>query len=320
MAISSIGSYPPTMAEFEAHWAEVNAALSPGALTLSGGYTLANFTTDRSSIETAITAVETADNSRQGASADRDIKKAGQRGRLAQFRATVSGVLPGTIYVRMLPTLPLFRAVESRFIRPLDDMSNIWDRINTDTIPGFTAPLLLSGGYALADFQSDLADLRAAYLAWTNAENGSLSARSSRNVLLPPARERMRQYRQAVKGALPPGHALLATVPALTPPPGSTPDPVNLSGVWNGTTLMADLSWTASPNPNLDHYSVRTAPGPTYHTADESVVAEVPAGTTTFSTNEGLVAPGATALFKVYVVLTTANEKGSNTVGVTRPG
>jgi hypothetical protein len=32
-----------------------------------------------------------------------------------------------------------------------------------------------------------------------------------------------------------------------------------------------------------------------------------------------LVAPGATALFRVYVVLTTANEKGSNTVGVTRP-
>ena len=31
-------------------------------------------------------------------------------------------------------------------------------------------------------------------------------------------------------------------------------------------------------------------------------------------------APGATARFKVYVVLTTANEKGSNTVSVTRRG
>ena len=41
---------------------------------------------------------------------------------------------------------------------------------------------------------------------------------------------------------------------------------------------------------------------------------------TEFSTNYGQVAPGATALFKVYVVMTTANEKGSNTVSVTRLG
>ena len=47
MAISTIGSYLPTMQEFIAHWTQVNAALAPGALTLKGGYTLANFTTDR---------------------------------------------------------------------------------------------------------------------------------------------------------------------------------------------------------------------------------------------------------------------------------
>jgi len=48
-------------------------------------------------------------------------------------------------------------------------------------------------------------------------------------------------------------------------------------------------------------------------------VAEVDKTLTHFSTDEGLVAPGSRALFRVYVVLTTANEKGSNTVGVTRP-
>jgi hypothetical protein len=53
--------------------------------------------------------------------------------------------------------------------------------------------------------------------------------------------------------------------------------------------------------------------------ADESIVAVVPAGTLTYSTNEGLGVSGARALFRVYVVLTTLNEKGSNTVGVTRP-
>lgn len=73
---------------------------------------------------------------------------------------------------------------------------------------------------------------------------------------------------------------------------------------------------SASPNPNF----VRTAPGPTNRAADKSVVAEVPKTQTTHSTNQGLLAAGATALFRVYVVLTTANEKGSNTVSITHPG
>lgn len=33
----------------------------------------------------------------------------------------------------------------------------------------------------------------------------------------------------------------------------------------------------------------------------------------------GLETPGATALYRVFVILTTGNEKGSNTVAITRP-
>ncbi len=320
MAISTIASYLPTMQEFIAHWTDVNAAIAPTVLTLKGGYTLAAFTTDRTAIETAITGVETVDNARQIASADRDLKKAAHREKLAQYRAIVGGVLPGTPYVNTLPLLPRFSANQGIFLKAMDDMANGWSRINTDTIPGFTPPMLLAGGYTLATFTTDLAALRTAYVASTNAEDNSQQQRSVRNALLGPARARMIQYRSAVKGVLPAGSPLLATIPAVTPPPGSTPAAVNASGVWNGGTLEADLTWTPSTNPNLDHYSVRTAPGPTYKAVNESVVAEVASNLTEFSTNAGLVAPGATALFKIYVVLTTANEKGSNTVSVTRPG
>ena len=51
----------------------------------------------------------------------------------------------------------------------------------------------------------------------------------------------------------------------------------------------------------------------------ESVVAEVDESLLTYATNVGLAAPGSVALFRVYVVLTTGNEKGSATVKVTRP-
>ncbi len=320
MAISTIASYLPTMQSFIDHWTAVNAAVGPSVLTLKGGYTLATFTTDRTAIQTAITAVETADNARQIASGDRDVKKASSRARIAQYRASVLGVLAGTPYANTLPKMPKFGVNAGTFMKALDDMANGWSRINTDVITGFTPPLLLAGGYTLATFNTDVTAMRTAFTTMTNAEDNSRQARSNRDVLLPLAKARMVQYRQAVKGILPPGSPLLATIPAVSPPPGSTPAAVNASGVWNGTTLEADLTWTPSTNPNLDHYSVRTAPGPTYRAADESVVADVAKTLTAFSTNEGLVAPGATALYRVYVVLTTANEKGSNTVSVTRPG
>lgn len=42
------------------------------------------------------------------------------------------------------------------------------------------------------------------------------------------------------------------------------------------------------------------------------------AGTLTHARNEGLGTPGATMRYKVYVVLTTGNERGSHAVAVTR--
>jgi hypothetical protein len=84
-------------------------------------------------------------------------------------------------------------------------------------------------------------------------------------------------------------------------------------------TNQGNITWTASGNTNLLHYSIRTAPGPTYRAADESVVAEVAPGTLTYSTLEGLGVSGTRALFRVYVVLNTLNERRSNTVAVTRP-
>jgi hypothetical protein len=176
------------MEEFVAHWTEVNAALAPGALLLQGGFTLANFTTARTNIVTAIDAVTTADNSRQGDATDRDLAKAALRDRLTQFRAGVTSLLPRSRYAGQLPVQPPFRAIETTFLRPLVDMAGIWNEINTDTIPGFTPPLKLSGAYTLAMFNTDLTALRAAYLSSTVSENGSRSARGAETSCSRPQR------------------------------------------------------------------------------------------------------------------------------------
>ena len=49
------------------------------------------------------------------------------------------------------------------------------------------------------------------------------------------------------------------------------------------------------------------------------MVINLPPGTTTVSTLVGLAAPGSEALYKLYNVLDTNNEKGSIVVKITRP-
>ena len=62
-------------------------------------------------------------------------------------------------------------------------------------------------------------------------------------------------------------------------------------------------------------------PGEHYATKDESTIGRVdPDQPLKFSTNVGLSTPGVVASFRVYVVLTTANERGSNTVQIRNEG
>ncbi len=106
----------------------------------------------------------------------------------------------------------------------------------------------------------------------------------------------------------------------LTPEAGSTPDAVTASIVWEALLQMAKISFTASDNPNLPHDEIRFCAGPNYSSDNESVIGSVqPSELREFLTNSGLTTPGSIASFKVYVVLTTGNEKGSNTVTITRP-
>lgn len=319
MPITTPDTYPPVMQSFIDHWTAVNAAIAPTVLTLKGGYALADFAADRTAISDKLDAVVVADNGRQAAKADLDTQKSAIRARLSQFRGMVRGQLSGTRYAAMLPVLPKAAAAEGAYIKPFTDAANVWQQINTDTIPGFTGPLLLAGGYALATFNTDLTALHAAYVAYTVALNNASGSRADRDILLTPASQRMKQYRLAVTGILPSGSPLLATIPALSPNTGPAAQPVNPSIAWDAAAEKAVITWAASGSADVNEYAVRTAPGPTYKTKDESTVGSVGPDVLTFSTDAGLAAPGATALFRVYTVTTAGREAGSLTLKLTRP-
>jgi hypothetical protein len=63
---------------------------------------------------------------------------------------------------------------------------------------------------------------------------------------------------------------------------------------------------------------VRHCPGTSYKTATEETLGRFPDGATKFETTVGLTTSGTSALFRVYTVTETGNEKGSTTVNITR--
>lgn len=301
---------------------DVNAArVAAGgtALVLADGYALAGLTTDVAEIAAVITAGEDFENAISLAITNRDNRRVTLRERVIEFREAVEYRLKGSGYVRPLPDTPQPTASEQKFLKALDDMASLWVRINADAgVPNFTPPLVLRGTFTLALFQTELAALRVNYKAVTDAENDARIARSQRDVLLPPLRDRFVLYRQAILVEYGPTHPFTTTLPEVYPQPGSTPASVPLTGTWNPATAQADFGWSESDNPNLDEYELRMSPGPTYAAA-ATVIAHIPAGTATFSTSEGLANSGDVASFKLFVKLTTGNEAGSNTITIIRP-
>lgn len=315
-------NYLSKIDEFAAHWPQVNTALG-SALLVPLNYGVANLATDRTSLATQITAVEAAINTNEGAIADRDTKRAAMRERIRQFNQMVRGAFPGSQYARMLPKAPTFTAAPGIWMKAMADINNIWTLINAITpVPvGAPVPLILVGGYTLATFTTDQAALNAAFTAIETTESNVATAIRQRDVLWNPIYQHLVQYRLLVKGRFATGSALLNSLPTLTPPPGHTPAAVNISAVWDAGLSMAVITYTASSDPDLLEYELRGSSGGTKYNADTATVLKNhDAGDLTpFETDEGLVASGSKVFFKVFVKLTTGNEKGSKTASVTRP-
>ncbi|MBS1715877.1 MAG: hypothetical protein JST30_16235 [Armatimonadetes bacterium] len=321
MPITSIGSWLPTIDEFLQHWTDVNAALSPGELTLLGTYNRASLVADRALVESAVTDVQQKDNTTQIARGDRDVKRAGVRPRFLQFRAAVNGQLPGTKYIPALPRTPQYGDAPGKWRDAMDDMSNLWTTINTNNPPviGFTPPLKLAGGYVVLVFIQDVTAMKAAFTTLANAEQVAQLSREARDQVFAPVFQRLKQYRQAVAGAFPASHQLVQSLPRLTPAKGHTPAAVNVSAIWDEVVDKARINYNASSDPDLQEYELRACFGAKYKTDEEQVIGSNPPGVLEFVTNDGLVAPGSKVFYKVYVIVNTGNEKGSKTVNVTRP-
>ena len=202
-------------------------------------------------------------------------------------------------------------------------ISRLWLKINglgSSAPAGVAMPFLLSGGYALASLDADRDALREAYRALSDAEVDAAIARGQRNKLQDIIYAKLKAYRQKLAGYEKEYPELFTTLPALSPAAGHTPDAVPVQAVWDAATTQARITWDASTDAALQTYEVRGSAGDSYDTDDEIVIATIPGGgpreaQTAFALN----VPGLTAGFKVYVILNTGNERGSEPMYVVRP-
>ena len=321
MPISGPTSYVPTINGFISHWEQVNLLLGLASpLVLPGGIAIATMTGYRDSLLASASTIQGELNDVEIARGNLEIKNAALLARLGEFNRKVRGFLGHTAFVRALPQVPPGNSAEGVILAALDDMATLWTKINASTIPGFTGPLTLLGGYVIATFSTELTALKTEYQTWQDAQQDLRLEREKRNDVQDKARAALRDYRAAVLGSFAPTDAIVDSLPDLTPAPGATPDVVTANISWDATALKAKITWSASADPNLAQYEIRFTPGPDYSTDDETVVGNVsPTDPREFLSDAGLAASGNIASFKVYVILTTGNEKGSNTVTITRP-
>lgn len=352
MSYTGPGSVVTVADEFLAHWLTVNNALTPVPLTVVlEGTEVVKTRNDLQTLRTRYQAVQSQASGTvvlplpapQSLSVqalrntEENARRAGETARrlvveaIGAFNRKVRGSLAHTTFPNALPAVPGVTDGNAVILAAGDDMLSVWATVNSSPAgPLFTPPLVATimpagtntpAALPLADATTRLAALRTAVQDLLTAENGLQAMRPYRdNLWENEIRPLIVAYQNKVRGEFPAEHALVASLPRIYPEGGHTPDPVNATGVWNAVTGLADYTWSASSEPMLLRYEVRQSPGPTYEADASSVIASIPAGgVLSFSTDAGLTVPGQTSSVKIFVILTTDNERGSNTVTVTRP-
>jgi len=96
---------------------------------------------------------------------------------------------------------------------------------------------------------------------------------------------------------------------------------VTASGGYDEQAEEGFFTYTASSHATLHEYELRISIGGAKYNSNTAFVAgnNPPNAAREFRTTAGLVAPGSHIFGKVFVISTTGNERGSNTVTITRP-
>jgi len=323
MPISNNASYVPTMNEFIAHWGQVNAAINPD-LTVPApdgtAMTLSGFSGLRDSLQAQFQILVGFLNDKEIARGSIRLLKEKMLAHFNEFNAMLDGYWAATPFINARPYAPSASDGMEAFLAPMRDAASLWEKLNAAPAPaGITLPLALSDGSVADSFLDLISELQAAYVTEAGANQNAVLARSQRNEIMATAKAVMVSYRKVVPARCAQHPTLVDTLPAVTPPPGHTPDPVHASAVFQAPD-QAKIVYDASAEATLARYELRGNPGEKYEEEDAITLAtHSPADAREFLTGFGLTQPGTQASFKVFVILETGNEAGSAAMTVERP-
>ena len=321
MPIHDNASYIPTINEFLPHWADVNTALPPlKPLVLKTGLARAGLVTLRDGLQTQLDLVQEELNDVEMAAEALKQKRQSLLARLNEFNGVIDAYYEGTTLQAARPLAPGIGEGEEKFTEPLRDMKSLWAKLNAQAAPpGVTLPLALDGDFVQADFATLMQELKDAFEGVALAEQDLKLERLTRDAKFKVVYEALRLYRLAVPARLPNDEVLLAALPRLTPEPGSTPDAVDASAVFQAPDHFK-VVYGASEAGDLKEYQLRGNAGGTFSSQDAVVIAtNAKDATREFVSTFGLTQPGAKVSVAVYVITLTGNQKGSAPMTITRP-
>ena len=322
--ITGPSSYNTVMTAFAQHWLTGNSKLAPGAIVLTlpdkTSMTQAQFTTLRVALETQQDVVQSRLVAAGIARGNVNVLKASLLPKLNLFISLMDGSYQGTGFYEMRPYAPSITDGKESFLLPLGKAMELWKAMNEGAAPaGVTLPLMLGDGTDQSAFASEISALIFAYAELTRKEVLLGIARGDRNVIQVRAYGAMLAYREGATNNYVLHPEMMDTLPRLSPLPGHTPAAVNASAVLEAPD-HSKIVHDASTDPLLERYELRGCAGPDWNEEDALVIAShAPNAPREFSTDFALNQPGAEAVFKLYVILSTGNEAGSAAMAVQRP-
>ncbi len=324
MAITTNGSYLPTMDDFLAHWALCDDLLGAAPLVAvapgKSAVTQALFETNRTDLIAAQQEVQSELSEQQITRGDIDLKKVALLAVLNGFVGVMEAYYQVTKFYNAKPLVPSITEGQERFLSPMVDGLTLWGKMNRGAAPeGVALPLVVGVGTDVAAFRLAIDALQTAYRAEKSAIQSLALARATRNTEQALAYETMKAYRLAMPIRLSQNAELISTLPKLTPDGGHTPVAVQVSGAYVAPST-SHVVYTASEEAMLSHYELEGCNGEEFIGEDAVFLGRREVGDPLeFTVAFGLTQPGTAAAFKVFVVLTTGNRAGSVVVVVRRP-
>ncbi len=304
---------------FVANWTGANAAqvaASGADFVLKDGTTLAIFQAKAATLRAMTLDLAAQEERAVLMQGTRDAGRAQTRATMEIWRKGAIYSVSGSGWEDKIPALPGDTEALKEFIERLSQASNIWSSINGATdIKDFTPPLVLRDGTTQAAYLASIDALYSTAKTLEALEESLPLQRVSRDKLTREFYELMGLYREGIEAGFAADSPVAVTLPTLQPrDTGHTPEPVELSGVFNPITRGGDLNWTASDDADLDFYRVRLGAGRRYKNDDATTIAELRPGVLKATIEARFLPGGSVGNAVVYVVLTDGRERQSNAV------